>query len=61
LVSIGRILLLVAKLLLFGQCFPLVLHVERLVLPLLADDFGDLRVREPRVLGDDAGLMVLTV
>ena len=38
LVAILWVLLLVAKLLLFSKRFPLVLDLDRLVLPLLADD-----------------------
>ena len=52
---------MVAKLLFFRKRFPLVLDFRRLVLPLFADDFGDLWVGKTRILGNDLGLMVLTV
>ena len=49
------------KLLFFCKRFPLVLDLGGLVLPLLADDLGDLWVGKTRILSDDLGLMVLTV
>jgi len=48
-------------LLLFGKRFPLVLDLGRLVLPLLADDLGDLWIGEAWVLSNYLGLVVLTV
>lgn len=41
LVSVGRVLRLMAKLLLFRESFPLALDLRWLILPLLADDLGD--------------------
>lgn len=49
------------KLLFLCKRFPLVLDLGRLILPLLADDLGDLWVGKTRILSDDLGLMVLTV
>lgn len=46
LITIGRVLLLVTKLLFFGECFPLVLDFRRLILPLLADDLRDFWIRK---------------
>jgi len=53
--------LLVAKLLFFSEPFPLVLDLDRLVLPLLADDLGDIGVRKAWILRDDLSLMMLAV
>lgn len=50
-----------AKLLFFRKRFPLVLDFRRLVLPLFADDLGDLWIGKAGILGDDLGLMVLTI
>ena len=52
---------MVTKLLLFCKRFPLVLDLGGLVLPLFADDLGDLWVGKAGILSDDLGLMVLTV
>jgi hypothetical protein len=51
----------VALLLFLGKQLPLVLALLGLVAPLLADDFGDLRVGEPRVLLHHLSLVVLAV
>jgi len=50
-----------AKLLFFSKSLPLVLDLNRLVLPLLADDLGDLGIRKAGVQRDDLGLMMLAV
>lgn len=54
-------MLLVADLLLFSKRFPPCFDLWSLVLPLLADDFGNLRVRETGILSDDLGLLVLAI
>ena len=61
LVTVRRILLLMADLLVFRKRLPLVLDFWGLVLPLFADDLGDFRVGETGVLGDYVGLVMLTV
>jgi hypothetical protein len=50
-----------ADLLFICQSFPAVLDFFWLVSPLLADDFGDLRVGKPGVVSDDLSLVVLSV
>ena len=52
---------MVTLLLLLGEQLPLVLALLRLVTPLLADDLGDLGVREPGVLLHNLGLVVLAI
>lgn len=49
------------KLLLFSKCFPVVLHLGRLILPLLTNDLGDLWISETWVLSDYVCLVMLTV
>ena len=50
-----------AKLLLFGKSFPLVLNFNGLIAPLLTDDLRDLWIRKPRMLSNDLGLVMLAV
>lgn len=50
-----------AELLLFGESFPLVLHFDCLVAPLLADNLGDFRIGKAWVLGNDFALMMLAI
>ena len=50
-----------SELLLFSKRFPPCFHLGRLILPLLADDLGYLRVREAGILGDDLCLLVLAI
>lgn len=50
-----------AKLLFFGESFPLVLHFRRLVAPLLADDLGYYWIGKTGILGDDLSLMMLAI
>jgi hypothetical protein len=61
LVSVVWELALVALLLLLGEQLPLVLAFLGLFAPLLADDLGDFRVGEPRVVLHYLGLVVLAV
>lgn len=49
------------QLLFLSQLLPLLLVLVGFGAPLLADYFGDLRVGEAGVFGDDAGLVVLAV
>ena len=61
LVAVCRILLLMADFLLFSESLPLVLDFCGLVLPLFADDLGDLRIRKARMLSDYARLVMLSI
>ena len=49
------------KLLLLSERFPLVLDFTWLVVPLLSDDLGNLRICETRVLRNDLGLVMLAI
>ena len=60
-ITIRRILLLVAEFLFLRKCLPLVLFVGWQALPLLADNVRDLRIRKAWVLSNDVRLMVLTI
>jgi hypothetical protein len=51
----------VANLLLLSEALPLLLALIRLLPPSLADDFRDLWIGEPWVLGYDLGLVMLPV
>lgn len=61
LVPVVRELVAVADLLLLGEPLPAGLDVVGLLAPALADQLGDLGVREPRVLRGHLGLVVLAV
>lgn len=61
LVAVPGILDLVPQFFFFRELLPLVLYGFGLVAPLLADDFGDFRVGEPRVGLYHVGLVVLAV
>lgn len=52
---------LVMQLFFLGELLPLFFVQVGFGAPFLADDFGDFRVGETRVVGDDAGLVVLAV
>ena len=60
-ISVVWILTLVALLLLLGEEFPLILAVFGLVAPLFADNLGNIRVGEPRVLLHHLSLVMLAV
>ena len=61
LVAVSRVLLLVTKLLFFRKCFPLAFLFWWLVLPLFSNNLRDFRVGKTWVLGNDVGLMMLTI
>lgn len=61
LVSVIRILTLMALFLLVGQALPIVFDFVRLLLPLLPNDFGNLGVRKVGVLRNNLSLVMLTI
>ena len=60
-IAVVGILLLMAEFLFLSEGFPLCLDLNCLIAPLFADNLGDFRIGEARVLRDDFGLMMLTV
>ncbi len=44
-----------------SKTLPLVLHLNRLVSPLLSNDLRNLGIGKSRVLGNDLALVVLTI
>lgn len=61
LVLVLRVLALVPRFLFLGQAFPVVLCLVGLFAPVLANDFGDVWIREAWVFVNYAGLVVLPV
>lgn len=61
LIPVSWILLLMAEFLFLSKRFPLVLGLWRLILPLLANDLGDLWIGKTRVLGNNLRLVLLTI